>query len=107
MKEKFKISIIIPVYNTEAHLTRTLDSVCCQDYNNLEIIVVDDGSNDASLQLCEQYQSKDPRIIIYKQDHQGVSAARNLGIAHATGEYIGFVDSDDWIEKDMYSFLLN
>lgn len=97
-----KISVIIPIYNSEKYLKRCLDSVINQTYKNLEIICVNDGSKDNSLQILQEYAQKDNRIIIIDKENAGVSAARNDGIRKATGEYIGFVDSDDWIELDMY-----
>ena len=94
------VSIIIPVYNSEKYLAQCLDSVIGQTYENLEIILVDDGSDDSSLTICSDYQKKDDRIVLLPQKKSGVSAARNAGIAAATGECILFVDSDDWIEPD-------
>lgn len=94
------VSIIIPVYNSEKHLAKCLDSIICQTYQNLEIIIVDDGSVDSSLTICNEYQKKDTRIVLLPQSNQGVSVARNVGIATATGEFILFVDSDDWIASD-------
>ncbi len=93
-----KISIIVPVYQAEKHLEQCLDSLVNQTYVNLEIILVDDGSHDNSLAICNQYKDKDQRIIVVHQDNAGVSTARNVGINKASGEYIYFVDSDDWIE---------
>ena len=91
------ISVIIPVYNVEKYLPRCLDSVVKQTYTNLEIILIDDGSTDNSLKLCQNYAQKDKRIRIFHQENQGVSAARNLGLDKATGEFITFIDSDDWV----------
>jgi len=96
------ISIIIPIYNTEHYLRRCLDSVCEQSYKNLEIILVNDGSSDNSLQICEEYKRKDSRIEILNKKNEGASAARNSGIDIAKGEYIAFVDSDDWLEQNLY-----
>ncbi len=101
------ISVIIPIYNTSKHLPRCLDSVLAQTYTNLQIILVDDGSTDNSGTICDDYATKDSRIKVIHQENQGVSAARNAGLKVATGEYIGFVDSDDFIEPDMYIHLLN
>jgi len=102
MRLNMKISIIIPIYNVEKYLARCLDSVINQTYENLEIILVNDGSKDNSLKICKNYQKKDSRIIVIDKINEGVSAARNTGIEAATGKYIGFVDPDDWIEPVMY-----
>lgn len=92
------ISIVIPCYNVEKYLTKCLESVVGQTYTNLEIICVIDGSPDNSLAICNKFAEKDKRIVIIEQDNQGLSGARNTGIAVASGEYIVFLDSDDWIE---------
>lgn len=106
-KKEILLSIIIPIYNSELYLRRCLDSVISQTYKNLEIICVDDGSTDKSCQILDEYKEKDSRIIILKSNHQGVSAARNAGLDVATGDYIGFVDSDDYISKEMYEQLIS
>lgn len=95
------ITVIIPVYNVEKYLRRCLDSVIAQTYQNLEIICVDDGSIDDSGKICDQYAVRDARIKVIHQENQGLSAARNRGLDCATGEYIAFVDSDDYIQSDM------
>ena len=100
------ISIIIPVYDVEKFLCRCLDSVINQTYGNLEIILIDDGSTDGSGKICDEYALKDRRIKVVHQKNKGVSAARNQGLRMANGLYFGFVDGDDWIEKDMFSFLV-
>lgn len=102
-----KISIIIPIYNSEKYLSRCLETVISQTYSKLEIILVNDGSHDKSLDICKYYQNKDSRIIIIDKINEGVSVARNTGIEAATGKYIGFVDADDWIEPRMYESMLN
>lgn len=94
------ISLIIPCYNAEQTLERCLNSVVQQSYNNLEIIIVDDGSTDGTSKIYEDFQSKDERIVVFRQENSGVSKARNKGIKAAKGEYICFVDSDDWVEKN-------
>lgn len=99
------ISIIIPVYNVEKYLERCVNSVLKQSYNDLEIILVDDGSTDNSGKICDRFKKKDDRIIVIHQRNQGLSAARNIGITKANGEYIAFVDSDDYILDDMYETL--
>lgn len=102
-----KISIIVPVYNTEKYIGRCIESIQNQTYTNLEIILVDDGSKDDSLTICQKYADKDSRIkVLHTKKNSGVSNARNMGIEHSTGEYIGFIDSDDYIEKTMYETLV-
>lgn len=93
-----KISLILPCYNVAKYLPKCLDSIINQTYINLEIICVNDGSKDNTLDVLNEYKSKDNRIIIIEQENQGLSDARNTGINHATGDYIMFVDSDDWID---------
>ncbi len=100
-----KISIIIPIYNIEKYLERMLDSILNQTYKNLEIILIDDGSSDKSSKICDIYMKKDKRIRVVHQDNNGVSFARNVGLSLATGDYIGFVDSDDIIDRNMYKRL--
>lgn len=102
-----KISIIVPIYNTEKYLGNCLNSIINQTYKNLEIILINDGSTDNSLSICNNYKNKDNRIKIVNKTHTGVSDTRNIGIKNATGEYIGFVDSDDYIDKHMFEILLN
>ena len=100
------ISIIIPVYNAEEYLDKCIQSILTQTSQNLEIILVDDGSTDKSSIICDAYAQKDHRVVVIHQKNAGVSVARNTGIDAATGRYIGFVDSDDWIEPDMFEKLL-
>ena len=102
-----KISIIIPVYNMEKFIPRCLESLVNQTLKDIEIIVVNDGSTDNSLELLNEYKNKDSRIVVIDKANSGVSEARNTGIKKATGEYIGFVDPDDWIKKEMYEKLYN
>lgn len=105
--EKSKISIIVPIYNREKYLAKCLDSIINQTHKNLEIILVNDGSSDNSINICKKYAKNDLRIIIInKSKNEGVSAARNKGLEIATGDYIGFVDSDDSILPNMYEKLL-
>lgn len=101
-----KVSIIIPIYNTEKYLEKCLNSLCDQTYKNLEIICIDDGSTDASGKIADAFAQNDTRIIVKHQKNQGESAARNSGLQLASGEYIGFMDCDDWIEPDMYENLV-
>lgn len=100
-----KISVIIPVYNVEKYLKKCMDSVVNQTLKDIEIICVNDGSPDNSLAILEEYAQKDDRIKIINKENGGLSSARNTGIASATGEFIGFVDSDDWIDADFYEKL--
>lgn len=106
LEEKYLISIIVPVYNVEKYLTECVDSIVNQSYKNLEIILVDDGSTDNSGYMCDQFARKDLRIRVFHKVNGGVSDARNYGLKVAKGDYIGFVDSDDSIELDMYENLL-
>ncbi len=99
------ISIIIPMHNAEPYIEKLLDSIRIQTYKNLEIIVVNDGSQDNSLSLVEKKQQEDPRIKIITQVNSGVSKARNVGIENASGKYLSFLDADDYIEADMYEKL--
>lgn len=101
------ISVIIPVYNAVNSIKKCLNSIINQTYSNLEIIVVDDGSNDGSFQAINEIKKQDDRIVYLTQVHSGASRARNYGLSVAHGDYIGFVDSDDWIESDMYESLLD
>lgn len=105
MKDNPKISIIVPIYNSEKYLSRCIDSILSQTYKNIEIILVEDGSPDNCGLICDDYSRKDSRVKVIHQKNKGVSAARNIGLDYATGDYIGFVDSDDYIELDMYDTL--
>lgn len=96
-----KVSIIIPVYNVEKYLRECLDSVCNQTLTDIEIICINDGSTDDSLGILNEYAQNDKRIIVVDKDNEGVSVARNIGIDKSTGEYLCFLDSDDWLEKDI------
>ena len=100
------ISVIVPVYNVETYLPRCVDSILAQTYENLEIILVDDGAKDHSGKICNEYAAKDSRIRVIHKPNGGLSSARNEGIEAATGEYLAFVDSDDWIEPDAYEHML-
>ncbi|PQV47696.1 glycosyl transferase family 2 [Jejuia pallidilutea] len=102
-----KISIIIPVYNVEQYLHRCMHSILNQTYTNLEIILINDGATDNSGEICDDYASKDDRILVIHQKNKGLSGARNSGLKRATGEFVGFVDSDDWIEYDMFERMMN
>ena len=101
------ISVIIAVYNIEAYIEKCVDSLTHQTYSHLEIILVDDGSKDSSGKKCDELAKKDPRIKVIHRENGGLSAARNSGIAIATGDYLAFVDGDDWIDQDMYELMLS
>ena len=101
------ISVIVPVYNVAEYLSRCLNSICNQTYKNLEIILVDDGSTDNSLKICNQYAAKDKRITVIHQENGGLSAARNTGMDHMHGEFFTFIDSDDWVTPDYCQVLLD
>lgn len=101
-----KISIVVPIYNCEKYLQDCIESLINQDYNNLEIILINDGSTDSSDKICKFYQKKDKRIIYYNKKNTGVSDTRNLGINSSTGKYVLFVDSDDLIESNCVSLLV-
>ncbi len=94
------ITVVVPVYNAEKYLNRCIDSILNQTYAKLELFLVNDGSTDGSGAICEEYVEKDSRVVYIPKENGGVSSARNLGIENANGEYITFVDSDDWIEPD-------
>jgi len=100
------ISVIVPVYKVEPYLRQCVDSILAQTYKNLEIILVDDGSPDRCPWICDDYEKKDKRIRVIHKENGGLSDARNEGLDIATGDYIGFVDSDDWITPDMYEHLM-
>ncbi|EGO2810053.1 glycosyltransferase family 2 protein, partial [Enterococcus faecalis] len=101
------VSVVIPVYNVEKYVEKCLDSVINQTYQNLEIIIVNDGSTDNSLSVCQKKKLSDSRIKLINKENGGLSSARNAGIECAQGEFICFIDSDDWIELDYIEVLLN
>ncbi len=107
MDNKPLISIIVPVYNVEKYIRRCLDSLINQTYKNLEIILVDDGSPDNSGAVCDEYAKLDSRIKVIHKENGGVSSARNVGLDNVSGEYVGFIDSDDYVALDMYEVLYN
>lgn len=113
MKEKSKhadlpkITVIVPIYNVEPYLERCVNSILNQSYQNLEIILVDDGSPDNCGAICDEFAKKDDRIVVIHQKNKGLSGARNTGLENATGDYIGFVDSDDWIDEEMYGEMMD
>ena len=97
-----KISVIIPIYNVEKYLKRCIESIIKQTYSNLEIILVDDGSPDGCAKICDEYKNKDERIVVIHKKNGGLSDARNAGLKVATGEIISYIDSDDYVDLDMY-----
>lgn len=97
-----KLSIIVPVYQAGKYLEKCIKSILDQTFTDFELILVDDGSNDGSEKICDDYAKKDARIKVIHQKNQGVSSARNAGMNCAEGDYIAFVDADDWIETDMF-----
>lgn len=101
-----KISVIMPIYNCEKYLKRSIESVLKQTYKKLELILINDGSTDNSLKVCREYERKDDRVQVIDKENGGVSSSRNAGLEIATGEYVTFVDADDWIEPCMYEIML-
>ncbi len=105
--ENYMISVIVPVYNTEKYIDECVESIVNQTYNNLEIILVDDGSTDSSPQMCDKWAEKDSRIKVIHKENGGTSTAKNLALNVASGDYVGFIDSDDFIDKDMFEMLIS
>lgn len=101
-----KVSVIVPVYNTAKYLPKCLESLIKQSYVNLEIVIVDDGSTDESLKICREYQKKNEKIKLIHKENGGLSDARNWGMKYSTGEYLTFVDSDDYLEQDAIKILM-
>lgn len=106
MNNENLISVIVPVYGVEKYIRQCLDSLINQSYRNLEIIVINDGTKDNSAEIAKEYSRKDPRVLVFDYENGGLSVARNRGLTHARGEYIAFLDSDDWVKLDMYEQLL-
>ena len=106
MKQVKMISIVIPIYNVEKHLEKCLDSVLNQTYKNIELILADDGSTDRSGEICDRYAAKDSRIKIIHKANGGVCSARNAAFKYVTGDYITFIDSDDYIDSNTYSEIM-
>ena len=104
---KSLISVIVPVYNVEKYLKKCIDSIRAQTYSNIEIILIDDGSTDTSGSICDEYANNFENIKVFHKKNGGLMSAWKYGFEHALGEYIGFVDSDDWIEAEMYCKLIN
>lgn len=102
-----KISVIVPVYNTEQYLHRCIDSILAQTFTDFELLLIDDGSKDSSGKICDEYAAKDSRVRVFHKENGGVSSARNLGLDNVQGEWITFVDSDDWLESKGLELLIN
>lgn len=102
-----KVSIIIPIYNTSKYLKQCLDTVSQQTYQNIEVLLVDDGSTDNSLQICQKYAQQDPRFRVIYEQNGGLSAARNKGVSLATGDLLAFIDGDDYVDVHYIEYLLN
>ncbi|HEO8418045.1 TPA: glycosyltransferase [Yersinia enterocolitica] len=102
-----ELSIIIPIYNADKYLDKCISSFLNQTYKNIELILVDDGSNDNNLSICQKYQLLDKRVKFYHQENNGPSSARNVGLEYAIGEYVAFIDADDYISEDMYKELMD
>ena len=101
-----QISVIVPVYNAEKYLHRCIDSILAQTFSDFELLLIDDGSKDNSGRICDEYAAKDSRIRVFHKKNGGVSSARNMGLDNAKGDWITFVDSDDWVKQDyLYSMI--
>lgn len=101
-----KLSVIVPVYKVQDYLVQCVDSILNQQYHNVEVILVDDGSPDMCPTICDNYKSTDERVVVIHKNNGGLSSARNAGLKVASGDYIAFVDSDDWIDVEMYKELM-
>lgn len=101
------LSIIMPVYNAEKFLDKSISSVLNQDYQNIELILVNDGSKDDSLKVCKKYAEQDTRVVVIDQKNTGIAGARNTGIDASKGEYVTFIDDDDWVDNDIYTYLID
>ncbi len=100
------ISIIVPVFNVNQYIDQCIQSILNQSYQNLEILIMDDGSTDGSSEICAGYAKQDERIRFIRQEHQGVAAARKNAVRYATGKYLGFVDADDYVDREMFELLI-
>ena len=101
------LSVIVPIYNVEKYLVKCIESIINQQYKQLEILLIDDGSTDGCFQICDEFEKIDCRIKVFHKDNEGLVRARKLGLSYSTGEYVAFVDGDDWIEPNMYSYLID
>lgn len=102
-----KISVIVPIYNVEKYVEQCIDSILEQTYKNLEIILIDDGSTDLSSSICDEYAKRDDRIVLIHKENGGAASAKNVGLRIATGEYVSFVDGDDYLEPDAYEYMVS
>lgn len=105
--ENIKITIIVAIYNTEKYIDKCIKSLLNQSHENLEIFLINDGSNDKCEEICLKYASQDNRVTLINKENGGQASARNIALELATGDWVGFVDSDDWVDEDMYKFLLS
>ena len=105
-KELPKLSVILPVFNGEKYVERTISNLLKSTYQNIELIIIDDGSKDKSLEICKRYSNLDTRVKVYHKENEGVALARNYGLKYATGEYVGFCDQDDEISNKMYQQMM-
>ena len=101
------LSVIVPVYNMEKYIRECADSILGQTYKEIELVLVDDGSADTSGRICDEYAERDSRVKVIHQKHEGPIQARHIGVENAGGDYVTFVDSDDWIKEDTYSQLMS
>lgn len=101
------LTVIVSAYNVDKYIGKCLRTVCGQSYTDIEIIVVDDGSTDATLRICKEYESMDCRVKVLHQNNQGIICTRNNGVRNAQGDYVTFVDGDDWLEQDTYANMIN
>lgn len=106
-RQSTKVSVIVPIYNVERFLPQCLDSIICQSHTDLDIVLVDDGSTDASARIADDYAARDSRVRTIHKKNEGVSTARNVGIEAAKGEYICFVDGDDYVMPDYVEYMLD
>ena len=107
MENIVKLSIIVPVYNSEKFLNKCIESLRNQTIKDIEIILINDGSTDGSLEICKEFAQKDSRIKVFSQENSGQATARNVGLDNAAGEYITFADADDWVDNDYYEKLMD
>ena len=107
MEERYKVSVIIPIYNVQEYLDECINSIVKQTYQNLEIILVDDGSPDSSPMICNEWEKQDDRIVVIHKENGGLSDARNAGLIKASGEYVLYVDSDDYLEIDTIEWMIS
>lgn len=107
MKKQPKVSVLVPIYNVEKYLNECVDSILAQTLKDIEIILLDDGSTDKCPQICDEYAKKDKRIKVIHKPNSGYGATMNIGLDNASGEYIGIVESDDWVENNMFETLYN